>query len=261
MSNETLLLRPRELEAHGLMVNEKHLIFGALRYEGPAYIFGHRLKDCSIGAFVFFNAAGTISAYRCKLGRFAQVGENCIVGPPEHPQDWFSNHPVMFTRPQYMPNFYRLPEFARWAPDEQEGPSYVDTVPSETIIGHDTYTSVGSFVKRGVTIGDGALVGAHSVVTRDIPPYAVAVGAPARVVRMRYPEKIVERLLKLQWWQYDLAPFKTQVDFSQVEATLDFFEQKLADGELKLFRPDAYRVTSEADLLRVEKLPKPIHFS
>ncbi|MGQ0700761.1 MAG: CatB-related O-acetyltransferase [Panacagrimonas sp.] len=260
MSNASERVSARELEARGIIVNDKHLIFGSLEYEGPVYVFGHRLKDCSIGAFVFFNAAGTISAYRCRLGRFAQVGENCIVGPPEHPQDWFSNHPITFTRPKYTPNFYRLPDFARWAPDEQDGPSYVDTVPSETIIGHDTYTSVGSFVKRGVTIGDGALVGAHSVVTRDIPPYAVAVGAPARVVRMRYPEKIVERFLRLQWWKYDLAPFKNQVDFSKVEATLDFFEQKLADGELKDFRPDAYRLTPEGDAFQLEKLPTPIHF-
>src|SRR5690606_19073307 len=116
------------------------------------------------------------------FGRYSQIGESSIIGPPEHPMDWFSSHPFTFTRPKYMPNMYQLPAFARLAPDEQDGPSYVDTVKNDTTIGHEAYIGVGSFIKRGITIGDGAVVGARSVVTRDIPPYAIALGSPARVV-------------------------------------------------------------------------------
>jgi len=251
----------RALFERGLAAEDGNGITGKLLYERPAWPQGHRLKDCSLGAFTFFNAAGITSAYRVHFGRYSQIGESSILGPPEHPQDYFSSHPFAFTRPQYMPTMYRFEDFARLAPENQPGPSYVDSVPSDTVIGHEAYIGAGSFVKRGVTIGDGATIGARSVVTRDIPAYAIAVGSPARVVRLRFPDAIVERFLKLQWWRYDLAPYKKQVDFTQVEATLAFFEQLVADNQLPLLHPDTYCVTRQRSGLTIEKLPEPLFSS
>ena len=122
-------------------------IDGSLVFERPAYIYGHRLKNCTAGAFTYFNAAGQTSAYRCHFGRYSQIGEGSVLGPPEHPMDWFSSHPFAFTRPQYMPNLYRMPDFARLAPGEQPGPSYVNTVPSDTHIGHEVYLCAGVCVR------------------------------------------------------------------------------------------------------------------
>ncbi|MDB5969784.1 MAG: hypothetical protein JWQ90_2234 [Hydrocarboniphaga sp.] len=248
----------RALFERGLVAEEGQGIAGRLLFERPAWPQGHRLKDCSLGAFTFFNAAGITSAYRTHFGRYSQIGESSIIGPPEHPQNYFSSHPFAFTRPQYMPTMYQFEDFARLAPEKQPGLSYVDTVPSDTVIGHEAYIGAGSFVKRGVTIGDGATVGACSVVTRDIPPYAIAVGSPARVVRLRFDDRLVERFLKLQWWRYDLAPYKKQVDFTKVEATLEFFEQHVAEGNLPLLHPDTYSVTRQPSGLMVEKLSEPL---
>ena len=247
---------------------ERGLILGsgpgpqtALRFEAPAYPFGHRLKNCTLGAFAYFNAAGQTSAYRVHFGRYSQIGESSVLGPPEHPQDWFSNHPFAFTRPALMPAIYRTPEFQRLAPEDSDGPSYVDTVVNDTWIGHEAYLGVGCFVRRGVRIGDGAVVGARSVVTRDIPPYAVAVGSPAKVVRLRFAEPLVERLLKLQWWRYDLAPFKQRVDFSQMEATLEFFEQQLAEGHLQPLRPRSYALQNRpGEGFSLRELDQPLFF-
>ena len=261
---------PENLEANGLMLGAPpgalrettHGVDGTLDFERPAYPFGHRLKNCSMGAFCFFNAAGRTSAYRVRFGRYAQIGESSIIGPPEHPQSGFSNHPFAFTRPALMPNMYALPDFAALAPEASNTTSPVDAMPSETVLGHEVYLGAGSFVKRGVTIGDGALIGARSVVTRDIPPYAIAVGSPARIVRLRFGEKLVERLLKLQWWRYDLAPFKSTLDFTQLEPTLDRLEQLLAEGQLQDLKPDTFRVTRTGPgALSVAALPKPLFFS
>lgn len=254
-------LSPEALREYGLMLEGEHHIVGTIAYERPAYVFGHRIKDCHIGAFTYLNAAGASSAYRCRIGRYAQISESTVLGPPEHPQYWFTNHPFAYTRPGLMPNMYALPDFARLAPPELDGESYVDTVPSETVIGHEAYIGVGSFVKRGVHIGDGAVVGARSVVTHDVPAYAVAVGTPAKVVKLRFAEKLVERFLRLEWWRYDLAPFRLQVDYADVEATLAFYEQKLADKQLMELRPDTYRLTRcKQGELALEKLPAPLFF-
>ncbi|NKF21408.1 CatB-related O-acetyltransferase [Solimonas marina] len=246
---------------YGLLVNQTSKLRGTVQYERPAYLQGHRLKDCQVGAFAFFNAAGDTSVYRTRLGRYSQIGEGSVIGPPEHPTDWFSSHPYAFTRPRYMPGIYLLPDFERLAPGELEDPGFVATVPNLTVIGHEAYIGAGTFIKRGVTIGDGALIGARSVVTRDVPPYAVMVGSPARLLRLRFAEKFVERFLKLQWWRYDLAPFKQRVDFSKVEATLDFFEERLALGELQPLRPDTYQISVGGERARIKPLDKPLFFA
>ena len=59
-------------------------------------------------------------------------------------------------------------------------------------------------MKEGVTIGDGAIIGAKSLVTKDIPPYAVAVGIPARVIRYRFTPEQIQKLLKIKWWDKDI---------------------------------------------------------
>jgi virginiamycin A acetyltransferase len=72
----------------------------------------------------------------------------------------------------------------------------------DTVVGHDVWLGYGALVLPGVTIGHGAVVAAASVVARDIPPYAVVVGNPARVVRSRFSADDVERLLRAAWWDW-----------------------------------------------------------
>lgn len=238
---------PRALADYGLSLFERTGIEGGLTYERPAFVHGpRRIRDCALGAFTLVNGGGTTSMYRCRVGRYAQIGEAVILGPPEHPQDWFSNHPFAFTRERYLPRMYQFPEFERLAPDGSESCDYVQTVPCDTHVGHEAYIGAGSYVKRGVTIGDGAVVGASSVVTRDVPPYAIAIGSPARVKGLRFSESLVARFLALQWWHYDLAPYKHSVDFRCVEETLTFFEQRLAAGELAPIEPETYHVAPTA---------------
>jgi virginiamycin A acetyltransferase len=72
----------------------------------------------------------------------------------------------------------------------------------DTVVGHDVWLGYSALVLPGVTIGHGAVVAAASVVARDVPPYAVVVGNPARVVRSRFSEDDVERLLRAAWWEW-----------------------------------------------------------
>lgn len=252
-------LTAHDLLAHGLLLDSDGSRVDELTFERPAFVGSHKLKHCTIGAFAYLNASGMTSVYRCNIGRYAQIAESSILGPPEHPMDWFSSHPFAFTRPHYMPNMYQLEDFARLAPDASPGPSYADTMPVETTIGHEAYVGVGSFIKRGVRVGHGAVVGAGSIVTKDVPDYAIVIGSPAKIIRMRFSDPIIERFLKLQWWLYDLAPHKKAVDFSKVEATLDYFEQQLSDGRLDLLRPATYSLRRNEARYDLEALATPIY--
>lgn len=73
------------------------------------------------------------------------------------------------------------------------------------MIGNDVWLGFESTVLPGITIGDGAIVAAKSVVTRDVPPYAIVAGSPATLVRMRFPPEIAERLQAVAWWDWDVA--------------------------------------------------------
>lgn len=75
----------------------------------------------------------------------------------------------------------------------------------DVVIGSDVWVGTEALILSGVTIGDGAVIGARAVVARDVPPYAVASGNPARVVKYRFSEDIIARLLQVEWWTWDEA--------------------------------------------------------
>lgn len=73
----------------------------------------------------------------------------------------------------------------------------------DIVVGNDVWLGYKSVVMSGVTIGDGAIIGAYSVVTKDVPPYAIVGGNPAKIIRKRFSDSEIERLLKLAWWDWD----------------------------------------------------------
>ena len=75
---------------------------------------------------------------------------------------------------------------------------------SKTTIGNDVWIGNGAIVINGVKVGDGAIIGAGAVVTKDVPPYCIVVGSPARVIKKRFDDAVIERLLKVQWWNWPL---------------------------------------------------------
>jgi serine acetyltransferase len=75
----------------------------------------------------------------------------------------------------------------------------------DVIIGNDVWLGADSVILSGVTIGDGAAIGARAVVTGNIPPYAIVAGNPARIVKNRFDDETISRLLKIKWWEWEDA--------------------------------------------------------
>lgn len=120
------------------------------------------------------------------IGPFCSIANRVAIGGGRHPTDWVSTSPVFYEGRDSVRKKYST--FAR--PPQQR-----------VHIGADVWIGFRAIVMQGVTIGPGAVIGANAVVTRDVPPYAIAVGAPAKVVSYRFDEGLRERLLASEWWE------------------------------------------------------------
>jgi virginiamycin A acetyltransferase len=129
---------------------------------------------------------------RLVIGRYCAIarGVKFIMNGANHRMHGFSTYPF---------NIFS-DDWARVTPLPEELPFKGDTV-----VGHDVWIGYEALVMPGVTIGHGAIVAARSVVTGDVPPYAIVGGNPARVLKSRYDEATVARLLRIAWWDWDAA--------------------------------------------------------
>lgn len=121
-----------------------------------------------------------------EIGAFCSISDHVFVGGAEHPMDRVSMSPV-FQNTRHSGPSKRFAYF--------ESPKT-----KRTIIGNDVWIGHGVTIKQGVVIGDGAVIGSNALVTKDVPPYAVVGGVPAKVIKYRFPQEIIDRLEEIQWW-------------------------------------------------------------
>jgi acetyltransferase-like isoleucine patch superfamily enzyme len=120
-----------------------------------------------------------------RMGHFCSVAKGVQVFlAGEHRPDWVTTYPFKAVCDGY-----------------QDLPGYPHTK-GDVVIGNDVWICDGAIILSGVTIGDGAVIGARTVVARDVPPYAIVGGNPAKITRMRFEATVVERLQKLAWWDW-----------------------------------------------------------
>lgn len=154
---------------------------------------GASLKSCRIGY-------GTIIGFDADMSN-TRVGRYCSVVPKivrgRHPVDRVSTHPAFYSLAKQAGFTYaREQSFEEFKYAEPESKTSV-------VIGNDVWIATGAVVVEGVTIGDGAVVMCGAVVTKDVPPYAIVGGVPAKVVRYRFDPETIDWLLRLRWWDKD----------------------------------------------------------
>lgn len=182
---------------------------------GPVFL--NRLSqigpDVTVGKYFGMNENCFIA--RATVGAFCAIGARTAINPFNHPTDWLSIHEF-----QYHPrSFDWVPEYNDFARLERTPDMF-----RHVTIGNDVWTGHNVNILPGVSVGDGAVIGAGSVVTKDVPPYAIVVGAPARVRRLRFDERTIERLLRLKWWDLELSEL-SGLPFRDTERCLDRIEE------------------------------------
>lgn len=185
-----------------------------------------------MGAFSY-----AVSGYffACQIGRYCSIGENVQAGRGDHPLDWLSTSPFQYLDRREIFSFegFDFKDGESWHNHHRPEPT-PDRCPN-TIkpirIGHDVWIGQGAYLKPGVAIGNGAVIGANAVVTRDVPAYAVVVGNPARIKKLRFGAAQIERLQRVRWWQYPIWDL-SGIPFDQIDHALDLIEERAANGML-----------------------------
>jgi acetyltransferase-like isoleucine patch superfamily enzyme len=143
----------------------------------------------TIGDYSYINSGTIVASGR--IGRFCSIGSNCQIGMADHPIEFLSTSPFLYG-PRNV-----FGDGCHW---EHYGE------PPE--VGSDVWIGAQVFIRQGVTVGHGAVIGAGSIVVKDIPPYAIAAGVPARVLRYRFSPATVERLLERRWWDLPVSALR-----------------------------------------------------
>ena len=142
-------------------------------------------SNCEIGNYTYLSS-GTKIYSNTKIGNFCSIGPNVIIAPGEHPLDQFTTHPIIYD--------------SAW---NKKISSKCD-INKNTVIGNDVWIGCNALIKTGIKIGNGAVIGACSVVTHDVPPYAIVAGNPAKIIRYRFNDDIIQKLIDTKWYDGNL---------------------------------------------------------
>jgi acetyltransferase-like isoleucine patch superfamily enzyme len=222
----------RALKQHGLMA---HASIGARRpvrviFEGPCRLGSRDIAvsgPLRIGAYTFFRSG--IVRHLHSIGRYCSVGPNVTIGEAEHPIDRLSTSVAFYpTKTKF--DFY--------PPDAPATPKIKWNQRRGVRIGNDVWIGANAIIRTGLTIGDGAIIGAGSVVTRDVEPYAIVGGAPARLIRKRFDDDLIAQMMASRWWEFD-ARSLADIPMTEPRAALITIAER-EEGGLIARRPPAF---------------------
>lgn len=179
----------KTLSADGALIHDGCTITNS--HFGPWTEVGRHsvILNSTLGAYSYCTRLCDIA--NTTIGKFVNIAAMVRIGPTDHPMDRASLHHFLYRSGDY------------WPDAEPDQDFFAARAARRTTIGHDVWIGHGAIVRPEVSIGDGAVVGAGAVVTRDVPAYTIVTGVPAAPLRKRFPDEIAEGLQRLAWWDWD----------------------------------------------------------
>jgi chloramphenicol O-acetyltransferase type B len=178
----------------------KHIIAGDYSYYS-GYYHGHSFEDCVMYLDAEDNKFSPDETDRLIIGKFCSVasGVKFIMGGNQgHNHNLFTSYPLEVLQEDF-DGYKNSSPIAH----ERKG---------DTIVGNDVWIGVEALILPGLKIADGAVIGARSVVTKDVGPYEIWGGNPAKLIRKRFSDNTIELLLEIQWWNWDIEKIRANID-------------------------------------------------
>ena len=172
-------------------------------------------------------SAGAFSYCRSKLitqdfsvGRYCSIAPGVELSDQDHPLDRVSTHSFTFK-----------PHAKILAKEHGKNVDIhsFNTLKKAPEIGNDVWVGKDALIKRGVKIGDGAVIAQRSIVTKSVPDYAVVAGSPARIVKYRFNDDVIKKFKEIRWWDYSYFEF-SDIDVTNVEEFIELFSQRLGEN-------------------------------
>jgi acetyltransferase-like isoleucine patch superfamily enzyme len=155
-----------------------------------------KIDSSIVGDYTYIAQNSIIS--NTTIGKFCSIGANVVCGWGIHPTNGISTHPMFYsTQKQNGITLSKNDKIEERKPIK---------------IGNDVFVGVNVTILDGITIGDGAIIGAGAVVTKDIPPYAIAIGNPIEIIKYRFSREQIEKILKIRWWDFEYEKLQNLSD-------------------------------------------------
>lgn len=160
---------------------------------------GSNIIDSTFDRYSFCGYDCTI--VNCDVGAFCSIADSVSIGDFNHPMKWVSMSPVFYSGRDSVTKKFAEHQVAK---------------PKRTRVGNDVWIGKNTLIKAGITIGDGAVIGMGSVVTKDVDRYTIVAGNPAKIIGKRFDDEVIETLGEIKWWEYSdrqlkiYAPYITE---------------------------------------------------
>ena len=184
------------------------------KFEGKNYVGKFsKIYNSKIGfASYFGRSCFFISS---EIGRFCSIGSNVCVIHGSHPINFVSTHPAFYSNNCTGLFFDNGLIFQEYKYSDSSQKYFVS-------IGNDVWIGNNCLILQGVSIGDGAIIAAGSVVTKNVEPYSIVGGVPAKIIKYRFEKKYIDKLMKLSWWNKDLDWIENNAcNFSELDKLLE----------------------------------------
>lgn len=166
---------------------------------------GSRVANTTFGDYSYCDRFADIA--NAQIGKFANIAAFSRIGATDHPLHTAACHHFLYRSDDY------------WEDADRDVEFFAHRKSRTAYIGHDTWIGAGAMIKPEVTLGHGAVIAAGAVVTKDVEPYTIVAGTPARVLRLRQPRDIAERMIALAWWDWPHDALRAALsDFRALEA-------------------------------------------